>query len=477
MLYDKARIFVQGGGGGDGCMSFRREAHVPMGGPDGGDGGHGGDVVFVCDDSFRDLQAFKRRAHYKAPRGRHGEGAQRHGSSGDTLFVPVPPGTQITDLDGTVHDLVIPGRKVVIARGGSGGRGNRCFTPPTRQAPRFAERGIVGDEGWVELRLKLLADVGLVGLPNAGKSSLLARLTRAAPKVAQLPVHDARADARHARRQRAPAHRRRHPRADRGRLRRATASVTSSSRTSSAPGCSSTCSTSSRSTAPIPTRTSRSIENELELHDPRLASLPRILVLSKADLVSPEKAEEARARWQARFDAAVPAREAWEPDDPFAATPVLITSAATGLGLDELTLALFRRVPVLAPATPPTGSTRHPGPVRASPTSSTSCPPIRRSAPRPVKPGRSSTSTRASSASRVLRSSACSPDTTWRTRTRWPTSSTAWARWASSAPCRRRGSSQVTTSRSTAWCSSWTDRRRQAAAETAGCRSSPNSTR
>ncbi len=346
MLYDKARIFVQGGSGGDGCMSFRREAHVPMGGPDGGDGGHGAHVVFVCDDSFRDLQAFKRRAHYKAPRGRHGEGAQRHGSSGDPLVVSVPPGTEITDLEGTVHDLVVPGRRVVVARGGSGGRGNRCFVSSTRQAPRFAERGLPGEEGWVQLRLKLLADIGLVGLPNAGKSSLLSRLTRAAPKigsypfttlepilgtldgaerqliVADIPGLIEGASEGHGLGHEFLAH------VERTRL--LVHVLDLEPLDGSDPG-----------------ENFEVIEKELELHDPRLAGLPRILVLSKADLVSTEKAEAARSHWQARFDAEVAPREAWEPEDPFAATPVLITSAATGLGLDELTLALFRRVPVM----------------------------------------------------------------------------------------------------------------------------------
>ncbi|MEY2516377.1 MAG: GTPase, partial [bacterium] len=187
MLYDKARIFVQAGGGGDGCLSFRREAHVPHGGPDGGDGGHGGDVVLVCDDSFRDLQTYKRRAHYKATRAGRGEGDLRHGANGPVLEIPVPPGTQVSSWDGTTHDLLVPGQRVVVARGGSGGRGNKRFTTSTRQAPRLAEKGLAGEEGWIDLRLKLLADVGLVGVPNAGKSSLLARMTRAAPKVAAYP--------------------------------------------------------------------------------------------------------------------------------------------------------------------------------------------------------------------------------------------------------------------------------------------------
>src|SRR3954463_10471329 len=171
MLYDKARIFIAGGRGGDGSLSFRREAHVPRGGPDGGDGGRGADVVLLCDPSLRDLQSFKRSAHYKGDRGRHGEGALRHGADGPTLEVRVPPGTQVAGLDGTRFDLIVPGQRAVVAKGGSGGRGNKRFAGPTRQSPRIAERGLDGDEGWVDLKLKLLADVGLVGLPNAGKSS------------------------------------------------------------------------------------------------------------------------------------------------------------------------------------------------------------------------------------------------------------------------------------------------------------------
>src|SRR5580693_5941226 len=195
MLHDRARIYVQAGGGGDGCMSFRREAKVPRGGPDGGDGGRGGEVVFLCDESLRDLQSFRRRSQYRAGRGGHGEGALRHGADGETLTIRVPPGTQIHavqgeeggDLEGRSWELLADGQRAAVARGGSGGKGNKRFTTPTRQAPRFAERGLAGEEGWLELQLKLLADVGLVGLPNAGKSSLLSRLTRAAPKIADYP--------------------------------------------------------------------------------------------------------------------------------------------------------------------------------------------------------------------------------------------------------------------------------------------------
>src|SRR5881398_1493110 len=160
-LTDRARIFVQGGAGGDGVVSFRREAHVPRGGPDGGDGGRGADVVLVVDPSLRDLQAFRRRSHFKAARGRHGEGANRHGASPDALEVPVPRGTTVVDADGGARfDLTRPGQRAQVARGGLGGRGNRHFATPTRQAPRFAERGLDGEEGWLELRLRLLADAG-----------------------------------------------------------------------------------------------------------------------------------------------------------------------------------------------------------------------------------------------------------------------------------------------------------------------------
>jgi GTP-binding protein len=186
-MYDRAKIFVEGGAGGNGSTSFRREAHVPRGGPDGGDGGHGGDVVFICDPSRRDLGALKGSKHFRAGRGRHGEGSNRHGARGEDREIPVPPGTQAVVVDGSSIDLVAPGQRGIAARGGRGGHGNKRFATSTRQAPRFAEKGTSGEEGWIELRLKLLADAGLIGQPNAGKSSLLGRLTRAAPKVADYP--------------------------------------------------------------------------------------------------------------------------------------------------------------------------------------------------------------------------------------------------------------------------------------------------
>jgi len=336
MLYDKARINVVAGGGGDGCMSFRREAHVPHGGPDGGDGGHGGDVALICDDSLRDLQSFKRSVHYKAKRAGHGEGALRHGADGPPMEVRVPPGTQVASWDGSTHDLVVPGQRVVVARGGSGGRGNKKFASSTIQAPRLRERGLPGEEGWIDLRLKLLADVGLVGLPNAGKSSLLTRMTRAAPKVAAYPFttlepvlgtldgpdrqliiadipgliegasggaglgHDFLA---HVERTRLLVH--------------------------------------VLDLAPLdgsdPLENHATIEAELRAHDRRLASLPRLLALSKSDLVAAEAAQRAAAHWRERLGGDV---------------PVLVTSSATGAGTEELGLQLLRRVPLSGAVSP-----------------------------------------------------------------------------------------------------------------------------
>ncbi|MBD0330125.1 MAG: GTPase ObgE [Thermoleophilia bacterium] len=188
MFHDRARIQVQGGRGGDGAIAFRREKYVPKGGPDGGDGGHGGDVVVLADARLRDLSGFRPGLRFRAGRGEHGRGRQQRGADGDDSEVRVPVGTQVFDADGRlIADLAHPGARFVAARGGEGGRGNRRFATPTRRAPRFAETGLPGEEAELELRLKLLADAALVGLPNAGKSSLLTRISNARPKVADYP--------------------------------------------------------------------------------------------------------------------------------------------------------------------------------------------------------------------------------------------------------------------------------------------------
>jgi GTPase len=342
MLYDRARIEVKAGPGGNGSASFRREAHVPRGGPDGGNGGRGGDVVLLCDDSLRDLAAFKRKTHYRAGRGGHGEGALRHGADGETLVVRVPPGTQIEGVEGQLAgrrwDLLAAGQRAVVARGGSGGAGNKRFATPTRQAPRFAERGLPGEEGRLALQLKLLADVGLVGMPNAGKSSLLARMTRAAPKVASYPFTTLspvlgvlEGDERQLVIADIP-----------GLIEGASSGaglghdfLAHVERTMLLVHVLDLAPELSEGEGADPLVNHATIERELAAHDQRLARLPRMLVLSKADLVPAERVRDAVAQWSERLGSDV---------------PVIATSSATGAGIPELAAELLRGVPSLSQA-------------------------------------------------------------------------------------------------------------------------------
>ena len=329
MLFDRAKVYVEGGRGGSGVVSFRREAHVPRGGPDGGDGGRGGDVLLVCDAQRRDLASLGRSRHFRAGRGKHGRGSRQHGERGEDRVIPVPPGTVVHGLDGSEAELLADGQRLVVARGGSGGHGNKRFATSTRQAPRFAERGLEGESGDIELRLKLLADVGLIGLPNAGKSSLLARLSRANPKVAGYPFttiepnlgtieledrqlvvadipgliegaaegaglgHDFLA---HVERCRVLVH------------------LVEVAPAEGDPGSN-----------------YETVRDELADYGAELNELPEVVVLSKIDLLPEDEVDPLIAEWRERLRADRPA--------------VVGISSATGAGLDELVRAIFAALP------------------------------------------------------------------------------------------------------------------------------------
>jgi GTPase len=337
MLYDRAKVYVEGGRGGDGCISFRREAHVPKGGPDGGDGGRGGDIVLVSDPSRRDLAAMRHSRHFRAGRGGHGQGKQRHGRRGEDREIPVPPGTQVDGLEGRRYDLTEPGQRAVVAAGGLGGHGNKRFTSSTRQAPRFAERGLEGESGWIELRLKLLADAGLVGQPNAGKSSLLRRLTRAAPKVAAYPFTTVEPVL--------------------GTLESDERQLVLADIPGLIEGAANGAGLGHEFLAHVercrlvvhvvdiggedPAGAHGSVRSELAEYGAGLELLPELVVLSKRDLVPDTEADVAVAEWGDRLGGD--------------ALAVLSASAATGAGIEDLRRALLDAVPEEAVAPTPAG--------------------------------------------------------------------------------------------------------------------------
>ncbi len=319
-------------------MSFRREAHVPRGGPDGGDGGHGGNVVLVCDPSRRDLGALTGSKHFRAEKGHHGEGSNRQGARGEDRVILVPPGTQGETADGTSLDLVGAGQRAVVAHGGRGGHGNKRFANSTRQSPRFAEKGTGGEQGWIELRLKLLADAGLIGLPNAGKSSLLGRLTRATPKVADYPFTT---------------------------ISPALGVVESEDRQlvlADIPGliegaaegaglgheflahverCGMLIHLVDLSPAEgEPVANHAAVRAELSSYGAGLDRLPELVVLSKSDLLPPDDVGMAIKDWRTRLGDS--------------ALNVLAVSSATGQGLDELRQAILAELPA-TPTAPATG--------------------------------------------------------------------------------------------------------------------------
>jgi GTP-binding protein len=324
VFHDRARIEVRGGRGGDGALSFRREKYVPKGGPDGGDGGDGGDVTLVADPDLRDLSFFQRKRRFNASRGRHGQGSNKHGSAGEPVELSVPVGTQVLDGEGRLlADLAQAGARATVAQGGAGGAGNKRFATPTHQAPRMAEVGLGGEEAVIELRLKLLADAAFVGFPNAGKSSLLRRISNAKPKVAEYPfttVAPVRGTVE------SPDGRQLTVADVPGLLEGAHQGVGLGDEFLAHLERARLLLHVIEAHEDVPARFA-AINHELEEYGAGLAERPQIVVLNKIDL----------------------GRASFEAENP-RVLAVVETSAATGAGIDELKAALFKFVPEATPA-------------------------------------------------------------------------------------------------------------------------------
>jgi len=328
MFIDTAEIQVKAGDGGNGCVAFRREKFVPRGGPSGGDGGHGGSVWAVADPAYNTLYHLRHQNRFRAQRGEHGMGSNRHGKTGSDVEVHLPLGSVVADADSgeRLADLVSSGERVLLVRGGNGGWGNQHFATPTRQAPRFAKPGLPGEERRLSIELKLLADVAIIGFPNAGKSTLIAAISAAKPKIADYPFttlvpHLGVVTSHHDRRTLVVAD---IPGLIEGAHRGAGLGIRFLKHVER---CRLLCHLVDASTSGDAERDVAAIETELERFSPEVASRPRVLVASKADAVSdPGRLESIREAARRR------------------SLPFLEISAATGAGLKELVGFLFHEV-------------------------------------------------------------------------------------------------------------------------------------
>ena len=341
MFIDTAEIYVKGGDGGNGCVAFRREKFVAKGGPSGGDGGHGGSVWAVADPAYNTLYHLRHQNSFRASRGEHGMGSNRHGKAGEDVTVHLPLGSVLTDAESgeRVADLVEAGEKVLLVKGGNGGWGNQHFATPTRQAPRFAKPGLPGEERRLSVELKLLADVAIVGFPNAGKSTLISAISAAKPKIADYPFttlvpHLGVVTSHHDTRMLVVAD---IPGLIEGAHRGAGLGIRFLKHVER---CRLLCHLVDASASGDAEKDVAIIEQELAQFSPEVAKRPRLLVASKCDAVSdPERLASIRAAAERR------------------GLPFFEISAATGKGIKELVGALFHEFAEAPPAEPPAAQT------------------------------------------------------------------------------------------------------------------------